>query len=224
MQRPKDKAPTFRSYLEKNHLLPEPKYRGMAMIPEILRVFNHWVHKIILYIAQTALAVMVVLVFMTVVLRYVFNTGIGWAEEVPLLLVTLFAFLACAIGVRDHMHLSVNIVYNLCKEKGKARKALIVFADVCVLLCGIFLLVYGFQYAKRLSRLPGTLPMTGWPTFIQYLPAPIAGFVMTFDSILFLSGIIKREDLLYSEKEVDYSAIVKEQRNEMNDDGEGEPK
>lgn len=63
----------------------------------------------------------------------------------------------------------------------------------------------------KLSRLPGTLPMTGWPTFIQYIPAPLAGFLMTFDSILFLTGVLKSDDLLYSEKEIDYAQIVKDQ-------------
>ena len=61
-------------------------------------------------------------------------------------------------------------------------------------------------------NLTGTLPMTGWPTFIQYLPAPMAGFVITFDSVLFLTGILKKDDLLYSEKEVDYTELLKEQR------------
>lgn len=205
-----------RSYLESNHLLPDlAGKRGLHRIAELLRTLNHWTHKLLLYIAQVALALMVVLVIFTVILRYVFNTGIGWAEEVPRLLVTLFAFLACAIGVRDHMHISVSIVYNLFKEGSKMRKAFVIFADFCILLCGLFLLVYGWQYTKRLMGLPGTLPMTGWPTFIQYLPAPLAGFVMTFDSLLFLTGILDRDDLLYSEKEVDYLEIVKHQREDV---------
>ena len=202
----------IRSYLVSNHLVPVVADRkGLHLIAELFRTLNHWIHKLILYTAQTALALMVVLVIITVILRYVFNTGIGWAEEVPRLMVTLFAFLACAIGVRDHMHISVNILYNAFAEGSFMRKALVVFTDFCILLCGLFLLIYGWQYTQRLMRLPGTLPMTGWPTFIQYIPAPLAGFVMTFDSVLFLTGILKRDDLLYSEKEVDYTQLVKHQ-------------
>lgn len=213
----RDTKPTHpskvRSYLLSNHLLPNvADYKGLHLIPELLRTLDYWIHKLILHIAQVALALMVVLVLITVILRYVFNTGIGWAEEVPRLLVTLFAFLACAIGVRDHMHISVNILYNSFKEGSAVRKAMVVFTDVCILLCGLFLLIYGWQYTKRLISLPGTLPMTGWPTFIQYIPAPLAGFVMTLDSLLFLTGTLDREELLYSEKEVDYTEIIKQQR------------
>ena len=151
---------------------------------------------------------MLITVFMNVVLRYCFNSGITWAEEVPRLLVTLFTFLACAIGCRDHMHISVGIVYNRFKEGGKVRKVLDVLSDIAVLLCGIALFYYGIMYIVRLR--PGTLPMTGWPTWLQYIPAPIAGFLITFDQILFLLHIVDPKDLLYSEAEVDYAKLVKE--------------
>lgn len=216
----------FSRWLLDNHLVPDNEhFQGSQKFPEMLRVINRWAHKVILYISQVALTVMVVLVIMTVTLRYVFSTGIGWAEEVPVLLVNLFAFLACAIGVRDHMHISVNIVYNLFPQGGRGRKVLEYFADFCVLLCGVFLLVFGTMYAKKLFYLPGELPMTGWPTFIQYIPAPMAGFVMTFDSILFLTGVLKKDDFLYSEKEIDYVELVKEQKKDAglavaNDGGE----
>ena len=58
----------------------------------------------------------------------------------PRLLVTLFAFIACAIGVRDHLHVAVNAVYNQLPVGGKARKAPDVLTDVVVLLCGLFML------------------------------------------------------------------------------------
>ena len=92
-----------------------------------------------------------------------------------------------------------------------------VLSDIATLICGIFLLYYGIMYIARLR--PGYLPMTGWPTWLQYIPAPIGGFVMTFDSILFLLGILKPEDLLYSEPEVDYQEMLKQQEAENKANG-----
>ena len=126
-----------------------------ATIKQGIILVNHWCHRIILFIAQISLVIMLVTVFMNVVLRYCFNSGITWAEEVPRLLVTLFTFLACAIGCRDHMHISVGLVYNRFKEGSKARKFLDVLSDIAVLLCGIALLYYGIMYIVRLR--PGTL-------------------------------------------------------------------
>ena len=131
--------------------------------------------------------------------------------EVARLLVTLFTFLACAIGVRDHMHISVTMLYSHFPKGGKMRRFMDVLSDVATLLCGIFLVYYGTMYVVRLFGRPGNLPMTGLPTWVQYIPAPLGGIVVTFDSILFLAGILKPEDLLYSEPEIDYQELVKQQ-------------
>ena len=37
---------------------------------------------------------------------------------------------------------------------------------------------------------------------------PLAGFVMSRDSIFFLTGVLKPGDLLYSEPEIDYTQSV----------------
>ncbi len=171
----------------------------------VLIKLNHITHRIMLLIAQISILAMIAIVTLTVVLRYCFNTGLSWAEEVPRLLVTVFAFIACAIGVRDHMHVAVNAVYNMFPLGGKARRFMDVLADVIVLLCGLFMFISGGQRTMKLFDLPGVLPITGISTAWQYLPIPVAGFVMSFDSILFLLGILDRNDLMYSEAEVDYT-------------------
>lgn len=178
----------------------------------VLIPINKIVHKLMLWIADVALLGMVILVCYTVTLRYLFNTGVGWAEEVPRLLVTLFAFLAMGMGVRDHLHIGINIFFNLFPKDGYARRFMLFFGDFIVLLCGLFMLYYGYQYCARMFKMPGRLPMTGLSTWWQYLPIPMAGFVISFDSLLFLSNILGREELLYSEPEKDYQEEYEEQQ------------
>ena len=62
--------------------------------------------------------------------------------------------------------------------------------------------------------------MTGWPTWIQYIPLVVGGIIMIFDSILFIFNLINPEDLLYSEKEIDYKELLKEQQKELSQGGE----
>lgn len=175
-----------------------------------LRKTNSLIHTLMLWVADIALLGMVVIVTMTVALRYLFNTGIGWAEEVPRLLVTLFAFLAMAMGVRDHIHIGVNVVYNLFPEDGPMRRFMLWFADFVVFLCGAFMLYYGGRRCMQMMNLPGKLPMTGLNTWVQYLPIPLAGFVISFDSLLFMTGVIDRDELCYSEPEPDFTGDQKE--------------
>ncbi|MDR1533758.1 MAG: TRAP transporter small permease [Planctomycetota bacterium] len=181
------------------------------------RTVNRWLHRLMLWVADVALLSMVAIVTLAVTLRYVFNTGLGWAEEVPRLLVTLFAFLAMAMGVRDHAHIGVNIIYNLFPRDGRARRAMTVFADLVVLVCGLFMLYYGTARCLQLYKLPGKLPMTGLATWWQYLPIPLGGFFISFDSILFLTGVLGRNDLLYTEPEVDYAEELRRRRSIANE-------
>ena len=210
------------SYLKENKLILKPRSEYPttgAYVKGIIVLINHWCHKILLTVAQIAVVIMLCTVFMNVVLRFCFNSGITWAEEIPRLLVTLFAFLACAIGVRDHMHISVTIIYNRFEKGSIARKIMDILADVATLVCGFLLLYYGAQYTIRMAGMPGVLPMTGWPTWIQYFPAPFAGFLMVFDSLLFLFHIVDPNDLLYSEPEIDYEELVKQQQAELAKEG-----
>lgn len=172
---------------------------------QLLVKLNHFVHRIMLVMSQLAILAMIVIVTLTVVLRYCFNTGLSWAEEVPRLLILVFAFSACAAGVRDHMHVSVTAVYNRFAVGGKARRIMDIGVDVAALLCGLFMLISGGQRTMKLFALPGVLPITGISVAWQYLPIPIAGAVMVLDAALFLLGILDPDDLIYSEKEIDFT-------------------
>ena len=138
-----------RGYLLENKLaIDKSQYKdGKVPFTAYIVLVNHWCHKIILTIAQIAVVIMLCTVFMNVVLRFCFNSGITWAEEIPRLLVTLFTFLACAIGVRDHMHISVTMVYTRFPKGGKMRKFMDVLSDIATLICGIHGCPFGYRNA-----------------------------------------------------------------------------
>jgi len=184
-------------------------------VAEVLRKIDRAIHKVLLFVANISLVAMVLILTYTVVLRYVFNTGLAWAEEVPRLMVTVFVFLSCAIGVRDHLHMTVNVVYNFLPKGGRGRWALEKLGEVCMLLCGVFMFYTGGHRVLRMMKMPGVLPMTGLPNWVQYVAVPIAGAVIIYDCILFLTGVLKPGDLLYGEPEVDYVDQIIQERKEQ---------
>lgn len=179
---------------------------------KILKEIDRVIHKFLLYVSNVSLVAMVLILTYTVVLRYVFNSGLAWAEEVPRLLVAVFVFLACAMGVRDHVHISVSVIYNLFRKNGKIQKALIFLGDFVVLVCGAFMLYYGGLRVLKMMSLSGVQPMTGLPNWVQYVAVPFAGLIIVYDSLLFLFGVIKPEDLMHAEPEVDYTGQVERER------------
>lgn len=172
---------------------------------DILRGIDTFIHKILLVIAQVALFGMIGIVIVTVFCRYVLNTGIIWAEEMPRNLVALFAFLACAMGVRDHLHIGVGFFYNRFRAGGSVRKTLDVIYNLSTFACGGIMAFYGWNLCRQLWRF--TMAATGLPRSVQYISMPIAGIIIMYDSLLFLFGVLKEDNLLYSEKEVEYQVI-----------------
>ncbi len=184
----------------------------MGKFASALRAIDTAIHRVLLVIAQVALLGMIIIVCVTVFFRYVLNAGIIWAEEVPRTLVALFAFIACAMGVRDHLHIGISFVYNRFKVGGRGRRILDIVFNLAVFACGAIMAIYGWNLCRQLWRF--TMPATGLPRTVQYISMPIAGSIIMFDSLLFLFGVIKEDELLFSEKEEEYQVIHLKKRHE----------
>ena len=173
-------------------------YFQRRYLPGPLRIVNRWVHTVILFLAEIALASMVLIVILAVTLRQ-FRSGLAWAEEVPRLMVGYFAFFACAMGVRDRKHISVDILYNLAPPNGWVRKAMEFFANLCVMACGAFMLISGSERITQMMRMSGRTAILQLPNWVRYIAVPVVGFLIVFDSLLYLFKVLKPNDLLFSE-------------------------
>lgn len=66
--------------------------------------------RILEYTMAALLAVMVVMVFSNVVLRYAFGSGIASAEEISRLMFVWLVFLGATLALRQHKHLGLELV------------------------------------------------------------------------------------------------------------------
>lgn len=189
----------------------------MQQLTQVLRMIDTYVHKVLLIVAQLALAAMIAIVCITVYYRYVLNSGIIWAEEVPRILVALFAFIACAMGVRDDMHVGISMLYNRFSVNGTPRKALDILVNLATLTAGWLMAYYGWKLCAQLGRF--TMPATGWPRWVQYISMPISGIVIIYDSLLFLFGVLTTNDKLYSEPEQEYRVMHVQKKNQIKEGG-----
>lgn len=81
------------------------------------------------------LAVMVLLVFGNVVLRYVFNSGITVSEELSRWAFVWITFLGALVALKDKGHLGTDIVVALLPRLGQ-QACLIVSRALMLVLCG----------------------------------------------------------------------------------------
>lgn len=96
--------------------------------------------RLVEWLMALALAVMVTLVFGNVVLRYAFNTGIAWAEELARLMFVWLIFLGAVLALREHAHLGVEMLQ--AKLPRPLRRACAVLSHL-LMLYGLWLFLYG---------------------------------------------------------------------------------
>ena len=86
------------------------------------------------------LAIMVVLVFGNVVLRYAFNSGITVSEELSRWLFVWLTFLGAIVALRQHGHLGVDM---LVRRLPKAAKRACLILTQLLMLYATWLLLQG---------------------------------------------------------------------------------
>jgi len=77
------------------------------------------------------LIVTTVLVMLNVILRYFFNMGLFWTEEVATSCFVWSVFLGAAAGYKIKMHVGVDMLVNMCRPTTK--KIITIIVD-CILL------------------------------------------------------------------------------------------
>lgn len=127
--------------------------------------------KLMNYIIAVALSLMAIFVFGNVVLRYFFNSGLTWAEEVSRFLFIWLIFLGSILALKDNEHLGVDTLVRKLSLKGK--KILFVVNNVLILVT--LLLVLEGSWKLTLLNLDQSSPAIGLPYAYVY----ISGVVMS---------------------------------------------
>jgi TRAP-type transport system small permease protein len=153
------------------------------------------------------LALMVVLVFGNVVLRYGFNSGIAISEEVSRYLFIWLTFVGAVIAVHEHAHLGVDTLPRLLPPKG--RLACVVASELAMLFATA-LLFHG-SWKQTLVNLQTRSPVSGTPLSLIYVAGLVASLMM---GALFVRNLYRllvvgatEEDLSISAESEDLGGI-----------------
>ncbi|PND35723.1 TRAP transporter small permease [Achromobacter pulmonis] len=118
-----------------------------------------WCFALQTWLMAACLAVMVVLLFGNVALRYLFNSGINVSDEISRLAFVWMIFLGSVIALRSHQHIGVTM---LVERLGPgARRAAHVFSQLLILWV-LWLMADG-SWTQTVIGLDTALPVTGMP-------------------------------------------------------------
>jgi TRAP-type C4-dicarboxylate transport system permease small subunit len=153
----------------------------MGLLKKAYLIFS----KILENFAALFMSIMVIVVFVNVVLRNLFNRGISWGDEIPTLLMVWFSFIGLAIGVLERMHMSIEIF--TMKLSAKALDWLVRFGYLLIGLFGVLMVRYGVQIMGVVNRT--TMPATQWPSSILYIILPLSGVLVVLNSFLVVTKL-----------------------------------
>lgn len=131
------------------------------------------------------LVAMILIVVMAVITRKGFGWMFAWSEEITLLCLTWFTFMGIAVGFRERLHLSMEMI-----DKDKLPpKVLLVsdrFIDLVTFFFGLYLVIFGWNFAMMMRG--SILSATQMPNLVQYIVMPITGVMTCIYAALQLAG------------------------------------
>lgn len=160
------------------------------------------------------LAVMVVLVFGNVVLRYAFNAGITVSEEVSRWLFVWLTFLGAIVALKEKGHLGTDMLVSRLPAAGK--KACLVLGHGLMLY--ITWLLFSGSWAQMRINWDVQAPVTGASVAIFYGAGVVfsvcAGVLLLLHLARALAGRLSEDDLVMvveSEEAAELEAVLKQQ-------------
>ncbi|EJE48737.1 TRAP-type C4-dicarboxylate transport system, small permease component [Acidovorax sp. CF316] len=138
-----------------------------ALADRVLRGYT----RVLDVLSGICLAIMVVLVFGNVVLRYTFNSGITVSEELSRWLFVWLTFMGAVVALREHGHLGMDAFVSRLPVAGK--KACLVIAQLAMLYVS-WLLLAG-SWAQVLINWETEAPVTGASVGIFYASGVLMG-------------------------------------------------
>ncbi len=145
---------------------------------------------------MAALAVMVVLVFINVVMRYGFGKGLAVSDELSRYCFVWLVFLGAIVAMRQHAHLGMDTVVRMLPPAGKK----ICFAvSHCLMLYGCVVFFQGswthtvLGHANK-SAITG-IPMS-WVTAAGVLSSAAIGVILVADLVRLALGRLSDAELM----------------------------
>lgn len=169
-----------------------------------------WISRAIEFVMVLCLAIMTVLVFGNVVLRYAFNSGIGISEEISRYLFVWLTFFGAVIGMRERAHLGMDSVVQHLPACGK--KICLGLSELIMLGCCWLFLDGSWQ--QTIINLDNHAPVSDLPLAYIYgvgVFASIAiGLILIGSLFKLITGRLSEDELIQTKESEEETASLVE--------------
>ncbi len=128
-------------------------------------------------IGVVLLTVVVGLIFIGVVLRLSFNSGISYQEELSRMLYVVVVYLGASYGMRSQDHIRVVVIFNLFPAY--LQKILRIITDMIWLFFNIVIIIYALKVHQTMVQFPGYSAVLQIPMHYVFFIVPVGFFLMS---------------------------------------------
>jgi TRAP-type C4-dicarboxylate transport system permease small subunit len=152
--------------------------------------------KILSMVMAACLAVMVLLVFGNVVMRYAFNSGITLSEELSRWLFVWMTFMGAIVALKEHGHLGTDMLVGKLGPTGQ-KFCLALSYGLMLFICW---LLFSGAYQQTMINWDSTSAVMEVSMAWIYAPgvvfAVLGGLILLIDLLRLLTGQLRDEDLV----------------------------
>lgn len=148
------------------------------------------------YLIAAFMAVMVILVFGNVFLRYGFNSGITLSEELSRWLFVWMTFLGAIVALRSHEHLGTDMLVGRLGPLGK--KICMALSQLLMMFCCYLLFIGAYKQAViNWTSTSAVMEVSlSWLYFPGIIFAVLGGLLIALDFYKLITGQMKDEELM----------------------------
>lgn len=155
-----------------------------------IRKASRILFKVLEWFAMVCMVVLALVVFLDVILRYVFNQGFSWTQEMATLMLAWISLVGMAIGVLEKLH--INIEMFTAKLPAKALSALESLNHIIIAAFGGAMVYFGIIIMDMTKK--STMPATKLPSSVLYIILPLSGLLILVNALLVAS---KQHDKIF---------------------------
>ena len=130
------------------------------------------------YFLVTTLVVMVVVIFLQVVMRYVFQNSLSWSEELARYLFLWQVWVGASYATKKSRHLRVEILRDALPSLG--QKILETLATLIWLAFAVLVVYLSYGITTKVMASSQITPALHLPMFIPYASVPVGMALMVF--------------------------------------------
>ncbi len=127
-------------------------------------------------IAGIALAILVLITFLGVLMRYVFSNPFVWQEELQVSLFLWVAFLGSSAAFRIKGHVEISMIFDRFSPKVQRVWSMVIYVIVAVSL--LFLLFKGSDMVAMFFETNKSTPVLSIPSSLIYSVVPVCSLLM----------------------------------------------